>query len=123
MVCWEILSRKCRRKETSQVRFFNGHLFKFVSCTSGDYGKAITVDGNKPEVQSALAEFGFNTFVSDMISMNRTVPDVRMNECKFWHYPTDLPTASVIIPFHNEGWSPLLRTVCVKAFLFIKRYY
>uniref|UniRef100_A0A915DZV3 Glycosyltransferase 2-like domain-containing protein n=1 Tax=Ditylenchus dipsaci TaxID=166011 RepID=A0A915DZV3_9BILA len=34
-----------------------------------------------------------------------------MNECKYWHYPEDLPTASVVIAFHNEGWSPLFRTV------------
>ncbi|VDN18474.1 unnamed protein product [Gongylonema pulchrum] len=31
--------------------------------------------------------------------------------CKYWHYPEDLPTASVVIAFHNEGWSPLMRTV------------
>ncbi|KAI6225503.1 Polypeptide N-acetylgalactosaminyltransferase [Aphelenchoides fujianensis] len=77
----------------------------------GDYGQPVYADANRPEVQRAMNEFGFNTFVSDMISMNRSIPDVRMAECKYWQYPVDLPTASVVIAFHNEGWSPLLRTV------------
>ena len=34
-----------------------------------------------------------------------------MPECKNWHYPMDLPKASVVIVFHNEGRSVLLRTV------------
>uniref|UniRef100_A0A1I7Y004 Polypeptide N-acetylgalactosaminyltransferase n=1 Tax=Steinernema glaseri TaxID=37863 RepID=A0A1I7Y004_9BILA len=76
----------------------------------GSLGKPVHVD--KPtEVKRAMQQYGFNTYVSDMISMNRTVPDVRMTECKYWHYPEELPTASVVIVFHNEGWSPLLRTV------------
>ncbi|PIO65949.1 glycosyltransferase, group 2 family protein, partial [Teladorsagia circumcincta] len=31
--------------------------------------------------------------------------------CKHWNYPEVLPTVSVVIVFHNEGWTPLLRTV------------
>ena len=55
--------------------------------------------------------YGFNQLVSDEISLNRTVPDTREEECRYWDYPTQLPTASVILVFHNEGWSTLLRTV------------
>lgn len=31
--------------------------------------------------------------------------------CKSIAYPSDLPTASVVIVFKNERWSPVLRTV------------
>uniref|UniRef100_A0AC35UIM3 Polypeptide N-acetylgalactosaminyltransferase n=1 Tax=Rhabditophanes sp. KR3021 TaxID=114890 RepID=A0AC35UIM3_9BILA len=76
----------------------------------GEMGRALEVEEND-ESRRAMTEFGFNTHVSDMISMNRTVNDIRLKECKYWNYPEDLPTVSVVIAFHNEGWSPLLRTV------------
>jgi hypothetical protein len=28
---------------------------------------------------------------SEEISLDRSVPDVRMEECKFWNYPNNLP--------------------------------
>jgi hypothetical protein len=28
---------------------------------------------------------------SEEISLDRSVPDVRMDECKFWNYPNNLP--------------------------------
>lgn len=31
--------------------------------------------------------------------------------CKAVAYPPDMPTASVVIVFKNERWSPVLRTV------------
>jgi len=65
----------------------------------------------KREEERMKGVYGFNQIVSDEISLNRTVPDTREEECRYWDYPTDLPTASVILVFHNEGWSTLLRTV------------
>ncbi|XP_077175956.1 polypeptide N-acetylgalactosaminyltransferase 3 [Paroedura picta] len=56
----------------------------------------------------------FNAFVSDRISLHRDLgPDTRPPECieqNFKRCPP-LPTTSVIIVFHNEAWSTLLRTV------------
>ncbi|OXB84152.1 UNVERIFIED_CONTAM: hypothetical protein H355_012270 [Colinus virginianus] len=33
------------------------------------------------------------------------------HRCKYWHYDENLLTSSVVIVFHNEGWSTLMRTV------------
>ncbi|XP_007518306.1 polypeptide N-acetylgalactosaminyltransferase 6 [Erinaceus europaeus] len=56
----------------------------------------------------------FNAFASDRISLQRALgPDTRPPECvdqKFRRCPP-LPSTSVIIVFHNEAWSTLLRTV------------
>lgn len=68
-----------------------------------------------PEQQNAASdsemEYGMNMVVSDAISLDRTIKDTRLKECKHWNYPEDLPSASVIIVFHNEGLSVLMRTV------------
>ena len=45
---------------------------------------------------------------------DRSLPDHRDPWCREpgRHLPvTDLPSTSVIVCFHNEGWSALLRTV------------
>ncbi|ERE91436.1 N-acetylgalactosaminyltransferase 7-like protein [Cricetulus griseus] len=65
----------------------------------------------KQAVQASIKEFGFNMVASDMISLDRSVNDLRQEECKYWHYDENLLTSSVVIVFHNEGWSTLMRTV------------
>ncbi|KAM3916026.1 polypeptide N-acetylgalactosaminyltransferase 3-like [Leptodactylus fuscus] len=68
----------------------------------------------KREKEEGQKKHGFNLFASDRISLHREVgPDRRAPECieqKFKRCPP-LLTASVIIVFHNEAWSTLVRTV------------
>lgn len=54
----------------------------------------------------------FNQKASDSIASNRDIPDTRGAECKQkeWSSST-LPSTSVIITFHNEARSALLRTI------------
>ncbi|XP_016387118.1 polypeptide N-acetylgalactosaminyltransferase 6-like [Sinocyclocheilus rhinocerous] len=66
------------------------------------------------EKQEGLSRNGFNQFASDRISFHRSLGvDTRPLECieqTFSRCPW-LPTTSVIIVFHNEAWSTLLRTI------------
>ncbi|XP_025103405.1 N-acetylgalactosaminyltransferase 7-like isoform X2 [Pomacea canaliculata] len=82
------------------------------SFKPGEEGKPVhTSLEEKPKADQTVREFGFNMVASDKMAWNRSIPDTRMDECKYWHYPSNLPTASVILVFYNEGWSTLLRTV------------
>ncbi|KAG8432334.1 hypothetical protein GDO86_016830 [Hymenochirus boettgeri] len=53
----------------------------------------------------------FNLMASDLIALNRSLPDVRLEGCKTKVYQDKLPNTSIVIVFHNEAWSTLLRTV------------
>ncbi|XP_038134569.1 polypeptide N-acetylgalactosaminyltransferase 10, partial [Cyprinodon tularosa] len=77
---------------------------------NGEQGKPFPLT-DADRVDQAYRENGFNIYVSDRISLNRSVPDIRHPNCKLKLYSEKLPNTSIIIPFHNEGWSSLLRTV------------
>ncbi|XP_033116255.1 N-acetylgalactosaminyltransferase 7-like [Anneissia japonica] len=78
----------------------------------GENGRAVKIEPwEKDAVERSIITYSFNQYSSDKIGLDRTIPDLRKEECKHWHYPHQLPNASVIISFHNEGWSTLLRTI------------
>uniref|UniRef100_A0A915KFJ8 Glycosyltransferase 2-like domain-containing protein n=1 Tax=Romanomermis culicivorax TaxID=13658 RepID=A0A915KFJ8_ROMCU len=62
-------------------------------------------------MKERFKENQFNVMASDLISINRSLPDVRLKKCRTKVYPENLPSTSVIIVFHNEAWSTLLRTL------------
>uniref|UniRef100_A0A8C7ZRV3 Polypeptide N-acetylgalactosaminyltransferase n=1 Tax=Oryzias sinensis TaxID=183150 RepID=A0A8C7ZRV3_9TELE len=84
----------------------------------GAAGKPFNPSSLSPEEQKEKEKgeekHCFNLYASDRISLSRDLgPDTRPPECieqTFKRCPP-LPTTSVIIVFHNEAWSTLLRTV------------
>ncbi|KAM9798274.1 polypeptide N-acetylgalactosaminyltransferase 14 [Neosynchiropus ocellatus] len=55
--------------------------------------------------------YAFNQRESERIPSNRALTDTRHFRCSGLHYDSDLPSTSIIITFHNEARSTLLRTV------------
>lgn len=64
------------------------------------------------EGEDAYARNKFNQAASDRLASNRVIPDTRSSQCKARQWPNkNLPDTSVIITFHNEARSTLLRTI------------
>ncbi|KAK5883821.1 hypothetical protein CesoFtcFv8_020105 [Champsocephalus esox] len=78
--------------------------------THGEMGKAVQLE--EREVESSLVQkYGFNEVASEKISLHRSLPEARHPECFGEQYSESLPSTSVVICFHDEAWSTLLRTV------------
>ncbi|XP_006835199.1 PREDICTED: polypeptide N-acetylgalactosaminyltransferase 1 [Chrysochloris asiatica] len=78
----------------------------------GEMGKPVVIPKEDQDKMKEMFKINqFNLMASEMIALNRSLPDVRLEGCKTKVYPDTLPTTSVVIVFHNEAWSTLLRTV------------
>ncbi|XP_033639196.1 polypeptide N-acetylgalactosaminyltransferase 13-like [Asterias rubens] len=85
---------------------------QFNSGGPGEMGKPVHIEPeNKAESDRLFKINEFNLMASDRISLNRSLPDVRPRGCANKVYPKKLPTTSVILVYHNEAWSTLLRNV------------
>ncbi|XP_002014996.2 N-acetylgalactosaminyltransferase 4 [Drosophila persimilis] len=79
----------------------------------GEHGLPAEIENpdEKELEQQMYRKNGFNGLLSDMISVNRSVPDVRLEQCKTRKYLSKLPNISVIFIFYNEHFSALLRSI------------
>lgn len=76
------------------------------------------INPNPPEAEAQIEKDAgfklnrFNQYLSDRLPLRRNVTDVRHDDCKHIHYDISvLPKTSVILLFHNEARSTLMRTV------------
>lgn len=83
----------------------------------GEMGKPFQVDKEKlppderRKYDEGFQKNAFNAYASDLISIHRSLPDVRDPGCRKLAYTAKDITASVVMCFHNEAWSVLLRSV------------
>lgn len=82
----------------------------------GEHGKGVQLKNYSPEIAEKIRmgwkRHEFNEFLSEIISVHRTLEDPRDAYCKQPNlYHENLPATSVIFIFHNEAWSTLLRSV------------
>uniref|UniRef100_A0A0K2UC80 Polypeptide N-acetylgalactosaminyltransferase n=2 Tax=Lepeophtheirus salmonis TaxID=72036 RepID=A0A0K2UC80_LEPSM len=78
----------------------------------GDDGKPVSISDQSLKKLAAKKKstYQLNVVVSELIPLNRTLPEVRNIRCLSKSYPSLLPTISIIIVFHNEASSTILRT-------------
>jgi len=82
----------------------------------GEMGKPVKIENPEKDIKEIIdkgwQDNAFNQYVSDKISVHRSLPDPRDDWCKAEdRFLTNLPATSVVVCFHNEAWSVLLRTV------------
>lgn len=79
----------------------------------GEHGtKVVLTDETEIKQNEQLFQkTGFSVIVSEKISLNRSLPQLVHPNCSKIKYYAKLPKTSVIIIFHNEVKSVLLRTV------------
>lgn len=78
----------------------------------GEHGEPVSLGDEYNDASVKLFKLnGFNALLSDHISVNRSVPDIRHKNCQSKKYLSTLPSVSIIIPFYNEHLSTLLRSL------------
>lgn len=82
----------------------------------GQMGEPVILPENLPleilqKINQSYEIYKINEFVSSLIPLDRDLPDIRPDYCKTVTYSENLPQVSVIMVFHNEPLSMILRSV------------
>jgi polypeptide N-acetylgalactosaminyltransferase len=79
-------------------------------------GQPVILPSNlPPEVKTKIDKswqlYSINEFVSTLVPLDRDLPDIRPEYCRTVTYAANMPKTSVIMVFHNEPLSMILRSV------------
>lgn len=114
----EPLSSFFRRTRNIEHIKIDWNDYKFIDSElkregPGEQGKGVNeIDPGEEDLNQRLFdENGYYGLISDKISVNRSIKDLRHPKCRKLRYLKELPSVSVIIPFYNDHLSVLLRTV------------
>ncbi|XP_066597733.1 polypeptide N-acetylgalactosaminyltransferase 5 isoform X1 [Prorops nasuta] len=113
MVEFEDVNSTRRKYKQSEIHLWRpARTVRENKGSPGEMGSPVQIPADQEAKQQELFKLNqFNLMASDMISLNRSLKDVRLEGCKNKKYNKYLPDTSIVIVFHNEAWSTLLRTV------------
>lgn len=91
-------------------------LHKRLNLTNpGRWGAPVVLSNLAPDIERMLnaskEKYQINEFASNLVPLDRELPDIRTKYCQNKKYSDNLPMASVIMVFHNEALSMILRSV------------
>ncbi len=117
----EILLDKLGGDDSANKRAFElvANEWKYYSVikNNGIMGKPLDIKKEsltpieRAKMEEGWKNHAFNEYISNLIPLNRTLTDIRFPGCKKDFISPDLPTSTIIMCFHNEAWSVLLRSV------------
>nr|XP_060637971.1 polypeptide N-acetylgalactosaminyltransferase 15 [Anolis sagrei ordinatus] len=105
---YRMVRQQSRKKEVA-VQMQDSE-FLFQSHLTEEDGFPNQTDASEQTI-GGLEIYGFNEALSKQIPLHRELPEVRHPLCLQQELSPNLPTASIVICFHDEAWSTLLRTV------------
>lgn len=82
----------------------------------GHLGAGVILPVNlEPDIEKmrnqSFEKYQINEFVSSLVPIDRELPDIRTAYCREKKYSEKLPMASIVMVFHNEALSMILRTM------------
>uniref|UniRef100_A0A8C1UXI7 Polypeptide N-acetylgalactosaminyltransferase n=1 Tax=Cyprinus carpio TaxID=7962 RepID=A0A8C1UXI7_CYPCA len=82
-----------------------------LDLLAGRMSFSIIASARASSGEDPYREHAFNLQESDRLGSERTIRDTRHYRCSSMTFDPDLPPTSIIITFHNEARSTLLRTI------------